>query len=289
MIKNVLLITGGTNNKFQSVSGISYEKAVFKSSLTGIKAINESDLKSLKACSAILNSFFFSYYIIQNGSSTGIEREETHDIEKWDTPFEISDNLIKQVNVVEQLSNQYYSGNVLDILLKEQLTQEIKKFDYEVIKLFNTSNQEKSLIDYTNNITIPLLKGNDTQSKKVISKLKYESEVLDEYAKIFIDHFSKRFSSNGHFFEVEIIFSNHTILMKFKIIPQLSTHTNCIQWRKDGDKNLLITLAKLGFENLSDNLYLQKDIKGLEQDYFYIAKPNQYKSWHPALAIFGFI
>jgi hypothetical protein len=44
--------------------------------------------------------------------------------------------------------------------------------------------------------------------------------------------------------------------------------------------------------NLSDNLFIQKDIKGFEEDFFYIAKPNQYKSWHPALAhldLFEFI
>ena len=29
---------------------------------------------------------------------------------------------------------------------------------------------------------------------------------------------------------------------------------------------------------------MQKDVKGFEEDFFYIAKPNQYKSWHPALA-----
>lgn len=282
--KNILLITGGTNNRFQSVSGISYEKAIFKSSLTGVKAINKSDLSFLKAFSAIFNSLFFSYYIVQNGSSIGIEREETHDSEKWDTPFEINDNLINQVNTVEKLSKQYHSDCIIDSSLEQKLAEEVKNIDYEVIKLFNTSNQENSLIDYTNNVTIPLLKGNDIQSKKVICKLKYKSDILNDYAKIFIDHFSERFNSNGHFFEVEITYSNHTILMKFKIISEPSKNSTCIEWKEEGDKNLLTTLTKFGFENLSDNLFLQKDIKGLEEDYFYIAKPNQYKSWHPALA-----
>lgn len=282
--KNVLLITGGTNNKFQSVSGLSYEKAVFKSSLTGIKAIEKDGLGYLKAISAILNSSFFAYYIVQSGSSIGIEREETHDIEKWDTPFSISDDLILQYNTVEALVKQYHSNTLSDSELRSQIEREITKIDGEVARLFKTSKQEQSLIDYTNNISIALLKGYGNRGKKVISKIKYRSDFLEEYAQIFIDHFSKRFNGDGHFFEVDIIHSEHTILIKFKIIPQPSKHANGITWSKARNKELLTTLANLGFLNLSDNLYLQKDIKGLEEDYFYIAKPNQYKSWHPALA-----
>lgn len=104
-MKNVLLITG-TNNKFQSISAINYEKAVFKSSLTGIKVFNFKDIKILKAISAILNSSFFSYYILSTGSSTGIEREETHDEEKWLVPFNENENLIKYYNVVEDFSRK---------------------------------------------------------------------------------------------------------------------------------------------------------------------------------------
>ena len=52
----------------------------------------------------------------------------------------------------------------------------------------------------------------------------------------------------------------------------------------EGDKKLLQRILNFNFENSSDNLYLQKDIKGFEENFFYVAKPNQYKSWHPALA-----
>src|SRR5690606_24073921 len=122
------------------------------------------------------------------------------------------------------------------------------------------------------------------KSERVIREIEYESDFLEEYAQVFIDHFGKRFNGDGHFFEVEIVHSRHTILMKFKVVPQPSNHPNGISWSQERDQYLLIALAKMGIEHLSDNLYLQKDIKGLEDDYFYVAKPNQYKSWHPALA-----
>ena len=73
-------------------------------------------------------------------------------------------------------------------------------------------------------------------------------------------------------------------MIKFKILSEPSKEKDLIKWSKLDDKELIINLTKLGFENLSNILFLQKDIKGFEEDYFYIAKPNQYKSWHSALA-----
>ncbi|WP_396189028.1 N-6 DNA methylase [Flavobacterium sp.] len=278
-----LLITGGTTNSFKSVSAISYSNSLFKSSLTCIKPLKDDYLNYIKAISAIINSSFFSYYILSNGSSTGIEREETHDEEKWSVPFNLSDTLIKYYDEVESLSNLYYS-NISDTFVKSSLEKSLEKIDNELINLFNVSYQEKSLIDYCNNVTIPLLKGKHIDRKKIIGKIDFQDKHLDKYAKIFIEHFGKRFNSDGHFFEVEILWSNYTILMKFKIINEPSKEFNCIDWDRIGDKQLISIITKLGFENLSDNLFLQKDIKGFEEDYFYIAKPNQYKSWHSALA-----
>ena len=279
-----LLITGGVSNKFRSVSGIMKYNALFKSSLTAIKSLEKEGVNTLKAISAILNSSFFSYFILNHSSSIGIEREETHDEEKWSLPFSTSENLINIYDVVEELSKEYYESDMSDDFINNQLGFKIESIDNEVINLFGPSQLEKSLIDYTNTVTIPLLKGDIDAKNQVIGKVKKKDIVLRNYAKIFVDHFSNRFNSDEHFFEVEIIYSKHTILMKFKIISEPSKEKDLIIWKEAGDKDVLTTIAKLGFENISDNLFLQKDIKGLEEDYFYVAKPNQYKSWHSSLA-----
>ncbi|MDR1877881.1 MAG: N-6 DNA methylase [Flavobacteriaceae bacterium] len=287
----VLLVGKGVSNDFKLKSSISLYDVIYTDAITGIKPLTDKAKEIIYLLEALFNSGLFSYFLVNTNSSIGIEREQSHDREdKFSIPLLIAGNidvLKARIEELKKLSHKLERSD-FQTFEKQTIVQRVfvlqNTLEIILMELYEVSNQEKSLIDYTNNVTIPLLKGNDTQSKKVIDKLKYKSEVLNEYAKIFIEHFSKRFNSNGHFFEVEIIFSNHTILMKFKIISQPSKHTNCIEWSKDGDKNLLITLAQLGFENLSDNLYLQKDIKGFEEDYFYVAKPNQYKSWHPALA-----
>ncbi|MDQ5930089.1 MAG: hypothetical protein QG594_1872, partial [Bacteroidota bacterium] len=53
-----LLITEGTTNVFKAVSSILYENALFKSSLTAIKALDVDGIKELKSISGILNSSF---------------------------------------------------------------------------------------------------------------------------------------------------------------------------------------------------------------------------------------
>lgn len=282
--KNVLLITEGISNKFKAVSAISYEKAVYKSSLTGIRAIDEKDLKVLKSILGLFNSSFFSHYIVNTGSSIGIEREQTHDVEKWEVPYVESINLVDLVTSAEKLSSKLHTSILLDTSLELQIKLEKEKINNEILKLLDVSSQEKSLIDYTNSVTIPLLKGTVNEKKKIFSKIKFKDKYLEEYALIFISHFGNRFNSDNHYFEVEIIHSNHTILMKFEIISKPSKFKNCIEWKNKTDKKLLKNITKLSLENLSNNLYMQKDVKGFEENFFYIAKPNEYKLWHSAIA-----
>ncbi|MCT4235554.1 N-6 DNA methylase [Elizabethkingia anophelis] len=279
-----LLITEGISKTFKSVSSILYEDSLFKSSLSAIKALDDKGLNNLKIFSSILNSSFFSYYTIATGSSSGIEREQTHDEEKWKVPFNENHNLISYYDCAEELSKKMHNATMHDEFLKKQFDDAIENLNSEVIDLFEPSDQEKDLIDYTNTVTIPLLKGTNNDKKRVVSKTKYEDEVLKKYCAVFIEHFGRRFNSDGHYFETEVLWSDYLIMIKFKIIPELSKEKNLVKWCKLDNKELIINLTKLGFENLSDNLFLQKDIKGFEEDYFYIAKPNQYKSWHSAIA-----
>ena len=51
------------------------------------------------------------------------------------------------------------------------------------------------------------------------------------------------------------------------------------------EKTLLQTIARtFSIDELSDNIFLLKDVKGFEKDSFYLIKPNEYKCWHRAIA-----
>ena len=70
-----------------AVAAICYDDGVFKSSITGIKGFGEDAIPLLRNMQALLNSNFFSYYNLLTFSSSGIEREETHDDEKLNIPY----------------------------------------------------------------------------------------------------------------------------------------------------------------------------------------------------------
>lgn len=280
----ILLVGKGISSDFKAKSAISLIDVVYTDAITGIKSLNQEN-NIIYTLESLFNSNLYSYFLILTNSSIGIEREQSHDKDdKFSIPL-----IIDESSTLEKFSNEikdlYKKSNEQDFYNIDKQIENVKiSINNHLINLYNVSIQEKSLIDYTNTVTIPLLKGNGREKVKVINKIKYKDDLLKNYAQIFINHFGKRFNSDNYYFEVEIIYSNHTILMKFKITSYPSKEKDFIIWKKQGDKDLLKNLAKLVFENLSDNLFLQKDIKGFEEDYFYVVKPNQYKSWHPALA-----
>jgi hypothetical protein len=51
------------------------------------------------------------------------------------------------------------------------------------------------------------------------------------------------------------------------------------------EKQILEKIAKSSsVSKISKEIFIQKDVKGFEQDSFYIIKPNEYKCWHRAMA-----
>ncbi len=280
-----LLITGGTNKEFKSVSGISYSDCVFKSSLTAIKVIDDESISFLKAFMVILNSNFFSYYITSIGSSIGIEREETHDVEKWSTPFGSNTKLVKLATFIEEVEKQIHLKDFEDIEKQELKFHRIAleaSIDDELLKVFNFNSQEISLFEYSQEITIPMIKRRETE--KIFGRVEYKNILLNKYADVFIKHFNNIYGYENNFFEVEIWYSKFAIAVFFKIIKNPSENTNQIKWLNKSFDDILNKFSVLSFTKETDNLFIQKDIKGFEENSFYVIKPNEYKCWHEAVA-----
>lgn len=286
----ILLVGKGISNSFMAKSAISYDDVIYTDAITGIKPLDEKGFSIINILLALFNSEFFSYFLVLTNSSIGIEREQSHDKDdKFSVPLIESDNIEfkTKINLISKLISEE-NEIIFETFRKQEIKNEIRILKNEIndaiYKLYELSETEKNLVNYNNTVTIPLLKGKDLERRKVISKIAYKGSVLEDYAQVFINHFGNRFNSDNKYFEVEILYSNHTILMKFKVIPEVSKEKNKILWKEEGDKELLKNISNLSFENLTHNLFMQKDIKGFEENFFYIAKPNQFKSWHPALA-----
>ncbi|MBB2146833.1 N-6 DNA methylase [Pedobacter sp. LMG 31464] len=279
-----LLITAGISTMFRGVSAINYEKEiVFKSSLT---AIQSSDINFLETACGFLNSSLFSYYALITTSSAGVEREETHDKEKLGFPFKTDiavASIVKEIHQIKtnlrEVSKKIMSNEKDDIQI--QLRNKISELDVEVLNCFGLDETEESLVDYAIQFSIPsLVKSNS--SKLLNGDLKFNDPYLGQYIKAFTDKFVESFLSVGKNFMVEVWYSKHLIGIFFKI--QEGKKLNETKWVNKYDSDIIKSLIGLGHEKITDLIFMQKDVRGFEEDSFYIFKPNEKKVWHKAMA-----
>jgi hypothetical protein len=279
----VLLMTVGINNQFRSVSAVSNKDIVFKHSLTAIKANKNDLIDRLQLISGLLNSSLFSYFCLQTFSSSGIEREQSHDEEKFSTPFVIDKSISTIAEQINQLKRTQYSSNTLiDSSILNEIDNNLDKLDLVIVKAFSFTELEQDLLDYSNNVTIPVIMKHKGY-ERIFSQLKLGSKVLSEYANLFLEKFNNIYQKLDQKLILEIKHSNQIIGMFFKLVP-LNQDIDSINWDKTENTEILKLLTSLGTEKITDRLFIQKDVRGFEENGFYIVKPNEQKLWHKALA-----
>jgi hypothetical protein len=276
----MLLITEGITNNLQSVSAVCKIDAAYRSSLTAVKS---DDIKSLSIMSALLNSKFFSYYALQTFSSAGIEREQSHDDEKWTIPYAYSIDVFEKYKEVENLIRKINNGeNIINHQSNEiELKNKLEALNSSIFKEFNVSDAEKSLIDYTNNIVIPV-QMQHLGYERHFEPIRFNDSILEYYAQLFIDRFSPSLNTEKKEFIVEIWHSNQIIGMFFKVVPKGSSQQNII-WENKAKEKLLSKAIELSSQKITDKLFVQKDFRGFEKEFFYIFKPNEKRLWHKAI------
>lgn len=274
----LLLIKDGVPNDLKSVSAICYQNAIYNDSITSISG-NEIDLSVLRDIMGILNSHMFSYFNLMTFSSSGIEREHTHDVEKMSAPY--CAGLNEAVEILEQLSDSIAKCTLVDNVLESSLESQIDIVDELICNKLNCSFIEKDLIDYAEKISIPLA----TKSRgyeNVFSVIKSDDVLLKEYAQVYIDRYSNSFNRNRKRFMVDIHYSEQMIGMFFRVIDE-KDFTEEIHVSQT-DNNLLALATKISSQRITDRLFVQKDIRGFEKEFFYVFKPNEKRLWHKAIA-----
>lgn len=277
-----LLITGGTDTMFRSVSAFSEIDAVFKSSLTAIKSL-KNNVKQLKSICGILNSSFFSYFGLQTFSSLGIEREESHDIEKFNIPFVDKEEISDVVTELSLIMNKMNSNEILmDLNLSNQLESLKNKLDATVLSAFSFSTQEKDLLDYATDVTIPSIMKNKGFENN-LKPIDIDSITLSLYIELFLNSFNEIYKRIDQQLLVEIKYTRQLIGLFFKLAP-INSDINIKSHSIQENTTILELLSVLGVEKITDKLFIQKDVRGFEKDGFYIVKPNEKRLWHQAIA-----
>lgn len=279
-IAPMLLVTTGVTNQFKSVSAISEKDILFKHAITSVKANDYKDLSTLKTISGILNSSFFAYFNLQTFSSSGIEREQSHDKEKFGIPFIKSNSIASEVSSITKLKNKKLK-TLLDSSISSNINNKIKELDNTVISAFSFSEQEKDLLNYSKEVVIPMIMKHKGY-EKIFNPLEIESNVLSKYINLFFERFNPVYKKLNQKLVVNVKHTNQIIGLFFKLTPLNSKETS-INLIEEKNTILLEFLSSLGVEKITDRLFIQKDIRGFEENGFYIIKPNEQKLWHKAI------
>ncbi len=272
----VLLKKSFNKKNFSPISVYSEKDFVFTDYLTAIKG-KKNDKNILKIITGNLNSLFFSYCFLLFGSSAGVEREQgNNEKDRFEIPISTNNAICTQVDIIQNMYKELYSEIIDSASVKERIFSEEQKLNEIILNEFELTKTEKTLIDYAIEITIPQI----NNSEDPISKT--TNDQLEQYAKIFIDHFSNRWNGHSDYFEIDIFYNRYVVGMNFKVVK--SKPNRQINIKPDTNIKELFQLIDIGTEKITDTFYIQRDVRGFNENSFYVVKPNQYKNWHSAVA-----
>jgi len=275
---------------------ISYNDSpsVYKKGVFGICSLKEDIIRKLYP---YLISDLYSYYIFYRAGSWGTStrpqirwKEEYLSFPIIEPNKKTESKLISLVNQFLFLVEEYYKQEVRSESLPEY-QKILSKINSIINKLYGITGYEKDLIDYVLNVSRyqfqeskqKLLDFTDGENDPRCRKL-----VLEKYADVYIQEFEKIY--DDEFLQVEIYPLKHFIAMKFKLLKTKPKKQLVYPEDKTEQKifeifaNNLSISQKTYTTDFLENLFIQKDIKGFEENSFYIIKPNEYKCWHRAMA-----
>ncbi len=238
----------------------------FPNTIYGFQSSNTNYLKLL---GGIFSSKLFAYLNFYLGSQWGIERDEIY----------LAD--YRENKIPKNIDNQ-----TLQLFVQEfDRLKEAKNPQFEplVRKLYSVSELAEVLIDYALEINLDLFR------EKKQPYQKPDQAYLKRYAQVFWDHFSKIYDTEGEYFQIEIFVFDYFVAMKFNIVAEKPSETDQIIFSKKIEENKIrdffIELASnISIAEIAEDIFIQRNLKGFETDFFYIIKPNQRKSWHRAKA-----
>jgi len=288
-----LAIKSSLSKDFKFVASISHIDAVFTKSIYAIKSYGNT--KILTNILGIISSELSTYFILQTGSSTGIEREQIFDEELYPFPIiqneEISSKAKCLIGIKRLIAIQKHSEFPDKDKIKKfekifvEKEQELNEL---IFKLYDLSDTERDLISYAQEITIPILQAKKKKYNEIINNKKLykpykkvEDNELNDYINVFKEHFSviHNGGDNGYF-NVRIKKSENIISCEFYIDKE--QHKD--EFEEKDNNNILDLIHSLGFQKISNDLFIQKDVKTLNKNSFSVIKINQYKYWHKAIA-----
>lgn len=273
-----LLVKRGINN----ISTVAYTDVdcAFTNSVYGFST-SINNILLLKYLGSLFSIKVFPYLIFMLSSQWGIERGEAilNDYRIALVPKKVESNiLIKIAEKFDEISatckknsqSFFFNG---DILINDFLAEMNAIF----ADLYGIENTEKDLIDFTVNILIPAYRSMEKRMETYSSP-----DELRVYCNIFLETFNALLEKQGKSLRAEVFNSNYFTAVNF-IFERGISHPSFI-CRDDLEvQKILNKLGNLSLSNIG-SLFVHKEIRGFQDDSFYIIKTNERRNWHPAIA-----
>ncbi len=262
---------------FGAVSAFNTGKITFTSTVCSVissKQTKDEQESFLSTLSGIMNSRLFSYFLLNTSSSAGIERTRVHFKEFFDFPLALN-NKIGELS--KKVTNKHVEFGDTSILNTRRAIEKLVNESYEI------SDEEKDLIDYSFNVSLPVLFRDQEANvfKPLAPSVQKDLATIKAYGSTFVSFFNKRFKSIKKYLRVEVLVNSYFIRVNFHLENKLKEEIE-VNTTSNDDWNLM--LGDLGIYKVCKDLYFQQDVRGFTDSSFYIIKPNEKKLWHRAVA-----
>ena len=284
---NQILIKSVTKNESDIVVSFveNNDIHVFRHCIFGITSQNK--INELYLIYGFLISHLFLFCQFLTSASWGIStRPEINLKEYLSFPFKEPKIKKKFISFVESFINhykKYYSQELRSLIPPNP--ENLIEFN-EINKIINDTYLvnyiEKDMIDYV--LDVSRYQFQEGKLYKIL-RPPTKAELLN-FAQVFFEHYGNIYNENCQYFHVEIYKLNYFVAMKFMIVPEKPSKNDQIKFGtvESEEKLFKILSQQLSIYEVSNQIFIQKNVIGFEKDWFYIIKPNEYKNWHRAMA-----
>lgn len=281
----VLLVKETVNTKLESIAAIANKKILFTDKVTSIKVRDKSSTDDYYILASLLNSTLFAYYILNTSSNAGIMIEQQiNDEEKFSFPYAAPIELISFAKEITTLKRQLSESTLVDNKVQTRIAELEYAINSIIFDSFELNNTERKLVDYAANVAIPITMRHKG-FEQLFQPIQYNADFLELYANLFLKRFKLKLESVDYKFTVEIWHTQQIVGMFFKMVHS-KDYKKPITWIKKQDESSFLTfIFKIGVEKITDKLFVQKDIRGFDNngEDFFIIKPNEKRLWHEAI------
>lgn len=296
---NQILLKAQTEDESDIVVSYTAMPFVFKHDIFGICSTKKKD--TLLEIYALLMSKLQTYFQFITNCSWGVATRPAIRLKEYlsfpviEPSEKVKKELVGLVSQFLKSFEKYYQQEIRSESLP--VNKVILSQINDIINgLYGIEGYEKDQIDYVLNISryqFQESKQDFITEFTFTDKNDYRNRnlVLENYAEVITNEFEIIYPNE--FIQVEIYPLRHFIAMKFVFGEKKPKNRIGYPTEKKDEAEILKRLANnLSISQITNttdptkNLFIQKDIKGFEEDgnSFYIIKPNEYKCWHRAMA-----